>query len=147
MLSALLCGSRCSTLPRFVCKSFALPTKGHWLPPLGTSCSAVLSFQLLCVPFVALDPCYAPRTPPTPAPWQSTIAQGMSHSASLFCTLKKTARVLLEGMSRLHCSSVIIRGFSCQENWPQHSLLYYPYSSFQILRADTLAPPVAFRLC
>ena len=128
-------------------------------PPKGTGClpwgpsarhrsvHAVPSWQLLCSQFIPLDPRRAPRTPPRSAPWQSTIAQGMQNNASLFCIFKKTVRVLLERMSCLPCSSLILSGFSCQENWPRCSPLYEPHSSLQILQADTLAPPVAFGLC
>lgn len=152
LLSALLSGSCCSTLCHFVFSAFTLPTKGHQLFPLWTRCSALLSS---CCPVlvitvhsvIPLDPCCAPCTPPRSAPPQSTIAQGMQNNASLFCILKKTVRVLLEGMSCLHCYSVIVSSFSCQESWPQCSSLHDPHSSLQILQADTLAPPVAFRLC
>lgn len=133
--------------------SFTLPTERHWLSPLRTRCSALLSScrpvlaTTVYIQFIPLDPCHASCTPPRSAPWQSTIAQGMQINASLFCILKKTVCVLSERMSCLHCSSVIVSGFSCQENWPRCSPLYDPHSSLQILQADTLAPPVAFGLC
>lgn len=151
MLSALLYGSCCSRLPHFAFNSFTLPTEGHQLSPLGTRCSALLSSChpvlaiILCNHFVPLDPCHAPCTPPRSAPSQSTLAQGMQNNASLF--LKKTVRVLLERMSCLHCSSVMVNGFFCQENWPRCSPLYDSHSSLQILQADTLASPLAFGLC